>query len=161
MWCPGTEAFRGETRRVTALESRTQDLEDALHAESEQVVSLKLRLARVEGERDTALAARDRSLTQLEEVTATGKEEERELVLLRRELADVEAWAAHLGAENEFLRAQVGALESEPAPAAQQLPQRALQPNGSAVGALPTRRVARIKPPPSAAQAQAGVQHLI
>ncbi len=72
-------------------------------------------------------------------------------------------WAAHLGAENEFLRAQLqlSALESEPAPAAQQLPQRALQPNGSAVGALPTRRVARIKPPPSAAQAQAGVQHLI
>ena len=145
------------------MESRNHDLEDALHAESEQVVSLKLRLARAEGERDTALAARDRSLTQLEEVTATGKEEERELVLLRRELADVEAWAAHLGAENEFLRAQLSALESEPAPAAQPqpLPQRALQPNGSAVGALPTRRVTRIKPPPSAAQAQAGVQHLI
>ena len=68
-------------------------------------------------------------------MTATGKEEERELVLLRRELADVEAWAAHLGAENEFLRAQLSALESEPAPAPQpqQLPQRALQPNGSAV----------------------------
>ena len=84
-----------------------------MEKETESKVELKMKLVRAERERDTAFAARDRSLREQVDLTIANRECARELQLLRRESADLQGWSANLGMENELQRAQLAEMQGQ------------------------------------------------